>query len=425
MNVFEKARAHGFEPILVPDGGYVELEGLDHFISTSRDDRETVHFMNFVFKQGIEEGASDIHFIHHIRGFRVRFRINGVLNDRWYIHSEAARNIDLLIRSRCMLRDSEREKPLDGSFFMTIAGRRIDIRVSILPNTLGESIVCRLLDQANAGRTLDSIWMTEPSRALLMRTLALEEGLILTVGPTGSGKTSTLYACLNYLNHDGINVVTAEDPVEYALPGANQIMVRNPDRSFALVLRAFLRHDFDVGLVGEIRDGETANVTMAAANTGHLMFSTLHTRSTLATITRLVDLGVKPYEIADSISLIVAQRLQKRLCPHCAIPHEISSDELTAIDNEESAERIDLTREFFVANPDGCEHCQEGFIGRIPIMEMLAGTRDLKQAIEKMDRQAMAECALKQPQYTPLLAAGIDMSAAKLIDFRLALKINL
>lgn len=414
-----------FQSILVPEGGYAHVEGLDEFISTDRGDTEVVFFLNHLFPLAIREGASDIHFVHHMRGFRVRFRINGKLEDRYYLNSEAARDVDLKIRSRCMMATSERAEALDGSFFMLIEDRRVDVRVSILPNALGQSIVCRLLDSANAGRTLDSIWMSDAVRQTLLTALEYEEGLILTVGPTGSGKTSTLYACLNHLNHPGIHICTAEDPVEYSLPGANQVSVKVPERTFAKILRSFLRQDFDVGLVGEIRDPETANIALSAANTGHLMLSTLHTKSTLATVTRLADLGVKHYEMADTVRLIVAQRLLKKLCPRCSVPHTMSESEQTALEKEEGAHLVDMRQQFYVAHPEGCEECDHGYTGRIPVMEMLAGTREMKAAIESGNRAAMVEAAYAQPQYQPLIVAGLAMSATGLVDFHAALKINL
>jgi type II secretory ATPase GspE/PulE/Tfp pilus assembly ATPase PilB-like protein len=414
-----------FSSILVPEGGYAHVDGLDEFISTDRGDAEVVFFLNHLFPKALQEGASDIHFVHHMHGFRVRFRINGVLEDRYYLNSEAARDVDLKIRSRCMLAISEREAPLDGSFFMMVMGRRLDVRVSILPNALGQSIVCRLLDQANAGRTLDSIWMPDEARQVLLEALQFEEGLILNVGPTGSGKTSTLYACLNYLNRPGIHICTAEDPVEYTLPGANQVSVKAPERTFAKILRAFLRQDFDIGLVGEIRDSETANIALSAANTGHLMLSTLHTKNTLATMTRLADLGVKHYEMADCMRLIVAQRLLKKLCPHCSQPHFITDAEHESLQREEGSHLINRDQQFYVAHPQGCEHCENGYVGRVPVMEMLAGTRDMKAAIEAADRRAMLECAYAQPQYQPLICGGTAMSAAREVDFHAALKINM
>jgi general secretion pathway protein E/MSHA biogenesis protein MshE len=414
-----------FDSILVPPGGYGQLDGLDSFISTARGDQEVVAFLNYVFPQAIREGASDIHFIHDRRGFRVRFRVNGILQDRYFLNAEAARDIDLKIRSRCMMQTSDRDTPMDGSFRFSMDDNLVDVRVSIVPNSLGEAIVCRLLDQANAGRKLDDIWMRPEQRMVLEVALGFEEGLILNVGPTGSGKTSTLYACLNYLNHPGIHIVTAEDPVEYALPGANQVAVKHPQRSFSKILRAFLRQDFDVGLVGEIRDEETAKIALAAANTGHLILSTMHTKSTLAAVTRLVDLGAEHYEIGDSIRLIVAQRLLRKLCPHCAQPYRPANEERAAIQAEDGGERVDFDRSFYRAHQPGCEHCHRGYIGRIPVMEMLAGDREVRRAIEAADRAAMRACANDQPQYAPLIAAGLAMSADKLVDFRDAMKINL
>ena len=409
-----------FASLLVSSTGFLH-NGLDRFISTSSGDGKLVEFLNYLFPTACREGASDIHMRHHQNGFQVRIRTDGVLRERFLLNSNAAREINVKIRSRCNLEVSDTESPLDGKFTVAVDGRRVDIRVSILPSDLGQSIVCRILDEANAARKIADIWMPSKLRAALMEALEEEEGLILNVGPTGSGKTTTLYACLDHLNEPDIHIMTAEDPIEYTLRGATQTAV-TAHRTFARILRAMLRQDFEAGLIGEIRDGETAGVTLTAANTGHLMLSTLHTRNALSTITRFLDLGVKAYEIADAIRLITAQRLPRMLCPSCSTLHVPTDEQIKRIKTKHGGSRIEFDRPFYAANPSGCDHCRDGYKGRIPIMEMLVGTDSLRVAIERGDREAMREEAFAQPQYAPLLQAGIDMSSQRLVDFRTALK---
>lgn len=418
-----QATVPDFSSLLVSSTGYLR-EGLDRFISTANGDSKVVDFLNYLFPAACLEGASDIHMRHHPDGFRILVRVNGILQERYFLNSAAAREINIKLRSRCRLEVSDTESPLDGKFAVALGDRRVEVRVSLLPNDLGQSIVCRLLDEANAARQLDDIWMPPLLRAALMEALAYEEGIILNVGPTGSGKTTTLYACLNHLNEPGIHIITAEDPIEYALKGANQVSVHPPYRTFAKILRAALRQDFEVGLVGEIRDSETANIAFTAANTGHLMLSTLHTRTTLSTITRLLDLGVKPYEIADALRLITAQRLVRKICDSCSTLFVPTTEQVRALRAQNGGDRIELDRPFYAVNPRGCEHCHGGYQGRIPVMEMLVGTASLREAVERGDRQAMREEAFSQPQYAPLLQVGLDMSSKRFVDFHTALKFS-
>lgn len=410
-----------FSEIFVSSTGYLR-DGLDHFISTSGGDWKIVEFLNYLFPKACEDRASDIHMQHHTDGFRIRVRRSGELVDEYYLNSGASREINSKIRSRCKLEISDTESPLDGKFTVGVNGRRVDVRVSILPSDLGQTIVCRLLDPNNAARDLNQIWMRDTQRTALMNALDQDEGIILTVGPTGSGKTTTLYGGLNYLNKPGIHVITAEDPIEYSLPGATQVSVHPHFRPFAKILRAMLRQDFEVGLVGEIRDPETAQIAMTAANTGHLILSSLHTRRTLSTVTRLLDLEVKPYEIADALRLVVAQRLPKKICPHCSIEIEPTENHLSLFRTQAGSHPIDISRPFWRANAQGCEHCKNGYVGVIPVMEMLVGTPSLCEAIERNDREVMRQEANSQAQYVPLFQAALNMSTERLVDYHTVLR---
>lgn len=393
--------------------------GVSTFISTSRNDKEVVSFLNHAFYEAAALGASDVHFQDEEYGTLVRYRIGGVLEDRYHLNRLASREIDSKMRSRCQIAQQDRDSAFDGAFWLDLSDCLLDVRVSILPTRLGQSIVCRLLDQRNASRRLSEIDMQPLVREALMTALYEPEGIVLVTGPTGSGKTSTLYACLNELNTREIHIVTAEDPVEYRLAGANQVSVHQ-SRSFSQILRAFLRQDFDVGLVGEIRDRETATTAYQAANTGHLMLSTLHANDTLTSISRLTGLGVDPYTVSSATKCVIAQRLPQRLCQQCKVPHVIDSLEEKNLDHLKYAG----AREFWARNPAGCDLCRGGEAGRMPVIEMLTFTRQLRDALIDGDENLIKTAAQSQPQYTPVGQAALNMSAEGLVSFDRAIALN-
>ncbi len=264
---------------------------------------------------------------------------------------------------------AERRVPQDGRIKMRLSKTRaIDFRVSSCPTLYGEKIVLRILDPSQAMLGIDALGYEPLQKALYMKHLAKPQGMILVTGPTGSGKTVSLYTGLNILNREDTNISTAEDPAEINLPGVNQVNVNNKvGLTFAAALRAFLRQDPDVVMVGEVRDLETAEIAIKAAQTGHLVLSTLHTNDAPQTLTRLVDMGVKPYAIATSVSLIIAQRLARRLCSHCKQPLDVPAEAL----RKEGFQESDIAAGIKVYGPKGCGNCTEGYKGRVGIYQVM------------------------------------------------------
>jgi predicted GSPII_E, type II/IV secretion system protein len=409
------------EPVLPADidrllqdkGKSYDLGVAARFISTSKGDEAAVSFLNWVFPYAASIKASDIHFRDQKNGCQVRLRNRKMqMEDSWLFSRMAAQTIDEKIRAKCNISSSDRESPQDGSFWLLDQERdsMVDVRVSILPTRYGQSMVCRILNQENAGFGLDAVYMPDYVRHALEQALANDEGMILVCGPTGSGKSFTLNACLNHINRKGIHLCTAEDPVEYPVEGANQVSIHPVHRPFARVLRSFLRHDPDVILVGEIRDLETAQTAVTAANTGHLILSTLHANNAALALSRLVGLGVEAYLLADVMLAFFSQRLMNRLCLHCRT--EVVPDAGQALPTRFPAEK------YFRRNSAGCDECNhEGSISRIPVMEFALNAPDVRLALINGDSQAMEAALLRQPSYRTLSEAALEMSAAGLVDF--------
>jgi type IV pilus assembly protein PilB len=317
----------------------------------------------------IKRGASDVHFEPYEKIFRVRTRLDGVLSEVATPPVILATKVCARLKVMSRMDIAERRVPQDGRIKMRLSkNRAIDFRVNTCPTLFGEKIVLRILDPASAKLGIEMLGYEEHQRLLYEKHLAKPYGMILVTGPTGSGKTVSLYTGLNILNTEDRNISTAEDPAEINLPGINQVNV-NPKvgLTFAAALKAFLRQDPDVIMVGEIRDLETAEIAIKAAQTGHLVLSTLHTNDAPKTLTRMVDMGVKPYAIATSVSLIIAQRLARRLCDSCKevidIPHE-------ALEKEGfTAEEINAGLTIFAAK--GCKSCNGGYKGRLGIFQVM------------------------------------------------------
>jgi len=327
---------------------------------------EAVVVVNEVMLQAVKDGASDIHIEPDEETFRVRIRVDGVLHAFREYPMELHPNIVSRIKIMANLDIGERRKPQDGRFEITVAGRSFDVRTSTLPLNRGEKVVMRLLDKSKIKIDLHGLGFGQEQYRVFSEHLERPHEIILVTGPTGSGKTTTLYGALNQINDVGRNIVTVEDPVEYELRGVNQVQI-NPkaDLTFVTALRSILRQDPDVVMIGEIRDVETAEIAMQAALTGHLVLSTLHTNDAAGAITRLVDMGIAPFLIASSVGLVVAQRLVRLLCPHCkqrfVPPEEVQRD--MGLD-------YDADRNFFRAV--GCPQCDgSGYFGRIAIYEIL------------------------------------------------------
>jgi type IV pilus assembly protein PilB len=339
----------------------------------TRDDVEDapiVRFVNKILLDAIKKGASDIHFEPYEKTFRVRTRLDGVLKEIALPPVQLSPKIAARIKVMSRLDIAERRVPQDGRIKMRLSkNRAIDFRVSTCPTLFGEKLVLRILDPSSAKLGIDALGYEDVQKQLYLHALSKPYGMILVTGPTGSGKTVSLYTGLNILNTEDRNISTAEDPAEINMPGINQVNV-NPKvgLTFASALKAFLRQDPDVIMVGEIRDLETAEIAIKAAQTGHLVLSTVHTNDAPKTLTRLVDMGVKPYAIASTVSLIIAQRLARRLCEHCKEVADIPQEALL----REGFSREDIGAALKIYRPVGCPMCVDGYKGRVGIYQVMA-----------------------------------------------------
>jgi type IV pilus assembly protein PilB len=348
----------------------------------TRDDVEDapiVRFVNKLMLDAIRRGASDIHFEPYEKTYRVRFRMDGVLKEIAQPPVQLAGKLAARLKVMSRLDIAERRVPQDGRIKMRLSkNRAIDFRVSSCPTLFGEKIVMRILDPAQAQLGIDALGYEAKQKDLYVKYLAKPQGMILVTGPTGSGKTVSLYTGLNILNREDTNISTAEDPSEINLPGVNQVNV-NPKvgLTFAAAMRAFLRQDPDVIMVGEIRDLETAEIAIKAAQTGHLVLSTLHTNDAPQTLTRLVDMGVKPYAIATSVSLIIAQRLARRLCSNCKVPMDVPREALV----KEGFQTSDIEAGMRIFAPKGCANCTDGYKGRVGIYQVMPVTDAIARLI--------------------------------------------
>ena len=343
------------------------------------EDAPIVRFVNKIMLDAIKKGASDIHFEPYEKLFRIRTRLDGVLKEVAIPPVQLATKIVARLKVMARLDIAERRVPQDGRIKMKLSkNRAIDFRVSTCPTLFGDKVVARILDPSSAMLGIDALGYEPFQRELYMRYLAKPQGMILVTGPTGSGKTVSLYTGLNILNTEDTNISTAEDPAEINLPGINQVNVNvKVGLTFAGALRAFLRQDPDVIMVGEIRDLETAEIAIKAAQTGHLVLSTLHTNDAPQTLTRLVDMGVKPYAIATSVSLIIAQRLARKLCSHCKETIDIPPEAL----RKEGFHESDIAAGFQVYRAVGCQMCTDGYKGRCGIYQVMPVTETIGRII--------------------------------------------
>lgn len=381
--------------------GEVEKEPTE-FISSGRHDERIASFLNDLFRTAARDGVSDVHFDDEEDGCAIRYRLDGVLRQKHRVSASDSRDIDAKIRSKTKLGLIERQAPLDGKFRFDVDGRFVDVRVSILPLGKGQSIVCRLLDQSSNLLKLDDLQMPEDIRACLRHIIAMPQGLLLVTGPTGSGKTTTLYGLLQQLNTPERKIITAEDPIEFRVAGISQAQT-NPRLPFSLALKAMLRQDPDVILVGEIRDSETAKLANQAALTGHLVLSTLHTNSAPLTLTRLVDIGADPNIMAAAMGGYMAQRLVRRLCPQCRVPqpmNEYVAKQMLKV--EVPQEKIDAVSTIYELNPNGCDNCRKGWVGRSAVYELIMPTAEVKLAVEEANLRALERAARLQNQYRTL-----------------------
>lgn len=367
----------------------------------SVDDAPVIKIVNDILEQAVREVASDIHIEPFERNSQVRYRVDGqlfnVLDYPKSLHPAVVSRIKIMSEMDI----AERRKPQDGRILIKVLDRRVDLRVSALPTIFGEKIVFRLLDQANAKVGLEKIGFSEDDRSLVDDILAVPYGIILVTGPTGSGKSTTLYSMLEKINHPEVNIVTVEDPVEYTISGISQVHVNErAGLTFAAALRSILRQDPDKIMVGEIRDAETAQLAIRAALTGHLVLSTLHTNDAPSAAIRLIDMGIAPFLVASSVTAMIAQRLLRRLCPDCRQEYEVPDPVCRSLEIPQGSR---------VWRPVGCDRCRgTGYAGRTGVFEILVVSEEMRRLISReASGDELRHLALKSGMKT-LRSGGIE-----------------
>lgn len=346
-----------------------------------------VELINYIVKQAIKAKTSDIHIEPHEEVVVVRFRIDGILKDVLQVGKDIQESLLFRIKVAAKMRTDEHFAPQDGRIRFIIENKKIDTRISILPTSAGEKVVMRLLIKEGKSFTFSSLGMSDADQLVVEKSYKRPYGMILAVGPTGSGKTTSLYAILQKLNSRDVNITTVEDPVEYSIDGVNHIQVNNKaNLTFASGLRSILRQDPDIIMIGEIRDAETANIATNAALTGHLVLSSLHTNDAISTIPRLIDMEVEPFLVASTLNIVIAQRLARKLCDKCKKQYTIDQEELTRINKM----RQDIAMHFKVGDvvyqEAGCETCGDsGFQGRFGLFEILEVTEKIRRMISERE----------------------------------------
>jgi len=400
--------------------GQFDLESL----TLDADDSEApvVKLLQSIFEDAVQVRASDIHIEPDENVLRIRQRVDGVLQEQVMKERRIAPALVLRLKLLAGLDISEKRLPQDGRFSLKVKGRNIDVRLSTMPIANGESVVMRLLDQTGGATDLEDVGMPPEMLRKFRELIHRPHGLILVTGPTGSGKTTTLYGALQELNTVGKKIITVEDPVEYRLHRINQVQV-NPkiDLSFARVLRAALRQDPDILLVGEIRDHETAEIALRAAMTGHMVLSTLHTNDAVSSAMRLVDMGAEGFLAATALRAVVAQRLVRRLCDNCYEEHHPEPKDLAWIENllgKEEAAAMQLKK------PVGCHRCNNtGYRGRIGVFELLVLNGALADALRRSDSADFVRIAKKTPGYQPLVVTALRDAAKGITSLEEVLRV--
>ncbi|HWX03607.1 type IV-A pilus assembly ATPase PilB [Collimonas sp.] len=369
------------------------------------DDAPVVRFLQKILTDAINQGASDLHFEPFEKFYRIRFRVDGVLRDMAQPPLSIKEKLASRIKVISKLDISEKRVPQDGRMRLVVSKTRaIDFRVSTLPTLFGEKIVMRILDPSQAQMGIDALGYDPDQKAILMDAIQRPYGMVLVTGPTGSGKTVSLYTCLNILNQPGINISTAEDPAEINLPGVNQVNINDrAGLTFPVALKAFLRQDPDIIMVGEIRDLETADISIKAAQTGHMVFSTLHTNDAPSTLTRLMNMGVPAFNIASSVILITAQRLARRLCS-CKQPITIQDEALA----EAGFTEDDIDGSWLPYKAVGCERCNgTGYKGRVGIYQIMPITEEIERIILAHGTALEIEAQAKREGVRTLRQSGL------------------
>lgn len=383
-----------------------DVSGLE--LGGEGSDATVVKLLQSLFEDAVQVGASDIHIEPDEKVLRIRQRVDGVLQETLLPESSIASALVLRLKLMAQLDISEKRLPQDGRFNINIKGKSIDIRLSTMPIQEGESVVMRLLDQSSGVLSFDEIGISSRLKKRLELQLKRPNGLILVTGPTGSGKTTTLYSALNLLNSPGNKIITVEDPVEYRLPRVNQVQVNSKiGLDFSTVLRTALRQDPDILLVGEMRDNETMEIGLRGALTGHLVLSTLHTNDAISSTLRLLDMGAPGYLVASALRAVVAQRLIRRLCENCKTSHATPFEEQVLLDQITDKP---LENNLFYSAP-GCQRCQfTGYRGRIAVFELLELDDAMISALRIDDTEAFSVAAKRSPYFQPLAMAALDFA---------------
>ncbi len=396
-------RYYGLQDTIEQISQNLQLKDLDEEHAIQDEDSPVVKTVNQIIVQAVQLGASDIHLDPQDGSFRIRYRVDGVMRTERTLPTNMHAIIAARIKIMANLNVAERRLPQDGRVELDIDFRKVDVRISTLPTIHGEKIVIRVLDLGSSLADISRLAFSERNEEIFRKSIEMAHGVVLITGPTGSGKSTTLYSSLAHLNRDDVNIITVEDPVEYQLEGINQVHV-NPHTglTFARGLRAILRQDPNIIMVGEIRDTETAEISIRAAMTGHLVLSTLHTNNAVNSITRLIDMGVEPFLVSSSVHCIVAQRLVRRVCGHCSQPYTPIDKELEML-----AEHGFKTDRLYKGV--GCAECgRTGYKGRLAIHEVLVIDNGLRSMIiDKRSDNEYYEHALRQGM-VPIMQDGLQ-----------------
>lgn len=401
---------------------YAETDILDFGASSDPTDNDNtiVKLLQSIFEDAVQVRASDIHIEPDEKLLRIRQRVDGVLQENVLKEVSIVPALVLRLKLMAQLDISEKRLPQDGRFQIKIKGRTIDVRMSTMPVQYGESVVMRLLDQSAGLLTMEQTGMPDVLLKRLRRILKTPHGMILVTGPTGSGKTTSLYGMLSELNKEGNKIITVEDPVEYRLPRINQVQVNHKiGLTFSNVLRTSLRQDPDIIMVGEMRDQETAEIGLRGALTGHLVLSTLHTNDAISSTLRLIDMGAAEYLVASALRAILAQRLVRRLCSHCKKTYTPDSSEISWLQHK----HITPNQQFW--RGEGCQNCNyTGYSGRIGVFELLVMNRELADALRRSDAEGFAIAARNNEGFRPLGDMALDYAMQGLTSIEEVIKVS-
>jgi MSHA biogenesis protein MshE len=401
--------------------GELDIEQLS--AEESSPDAPVIKLLQTMFNDAMQARASDIHIEPGEGKLRIRLRVDGVLQEQVIDGRRVASALVTRLKLMCGLDIAEKRLPQDGRFSMRVRDAAVDVRLATMPTTHGESVVMRLLSQSTALMSLEKLGMPATTEARFRRLVERNSGMVLVTGPTGSGKTTTLYAALNHINRPGVKVITVEDPVEYRLDRITQVQVLPKiGLDFARVLRTALRQDPDILLVGEMRDRETVEIGLRGAMTGHFVFSTLHTINAVASVNRLLDMGAPGYMIATAVHGVVAQRLVRRICTDCAHPTPPTANQLAWLASCRPGENPE--RQTFMSGA-GCTYCNlTGYRGRVAVYEVLEIDRALADAVRRGDLEGFARAARSSEGYVPLAQGAIDFAQSGITSLAEAMAVG-